>query len=76
MFLRLDDMPYHRGSGLAPMAPLNGRTATWASPGTTLDYQTDRALGRTILATGPRTRFTIGSTGHGMFVNIERVQGF
>jgi hypothetical protein len=46
------------------------------TPGTTLDYQTDRALGWTVLATGPGTRFTIDSTGHGMFVRIEGVQGF
>lgn len=63
-------------SGLAPMAPLNGRTATWASPPGPLDYQIYHGLGRTRLATGLGTRFTIDSTGHGMLVNIESVQGF
>jgi hypothetical protein len=58
------------------MAPLDGRTAHMGLTRTTLDYQTDRALGWTILATGPGTRFTIDTTGHGMSVNIERVQGF
>jgi hypothetical protein len=45
------------------------------TPRTTLDYQTYRAGPDRI---GHRTRnpFTIDSIGHGVFVNIERVQGF
>jgi hypothetical protein len=38
------------------------------TPRTTLDYQTYRALGWTILATGAGTRVTIDRTGHAMFV--------
>jgi len=46
------------------------------TPKTALDYQTYRALGWTILATGPGTRFTIDSTGQGMSVTIESRPGF
>jgi hypothetical protein len=42
------------------------------TPRTTLDYQPYHALGRTVLATGPGTRFTIDSTGHGVRVNRQR----
>jgi hypothetical protein len=61
---------------LAAMTSLYARTATWASPPGPHSTTRPTALGWTVLATGPGTRFTIDSTGHGMFVNIETVQGF
>ncbi|MCW2652036.1 MAG: lpqJ [Mycobacterium sp.] len=45
-------------------------------PAVTLDYQTYRAQGWTIAASGSGTRFTNDDTGHGMFVSIQAVNGF
>ena len=45
-------------------------------PTVTIDYQTYRAQGWTIVADAGGTRFTNDGTGHGMFVSVEAVQAF
>ncbi len=45
-------------------------------PAVTLDYRKYSAVGWTIDASADGTRFTNDSTGHGMFVAIERVEAF
>lgn len=47
-----------------------------AIPAVTLDYQTYSAVGWTIDASAQGTRFTNDSTGRGMTVSIEGVEGF
>lgn len=47
-----------------------------AMPTTTIDYDTYRAVGWTIVADGGGTRFTNDATGHGMFISTERVEFF
>lgn len=47
-----------------------------AIPTVTLDYQTYSAVGWTIDADVDGTRFTNDSTGHGMVISVEGVQGF
>ena len=42
----------------------------------TVDYLTYSALGWTIAASSTGTRFTNDTTGHGMFVSIDNVNGF
>jgi hypothetical protein len=45
-------------------------------PVVTLDYRTYSAEGWTIVATEAGTRFTNDASSHGMFVSIEKVEGF
>lgn len=47
-----------------------------AIPAVTMDYDTYHAVGWTIQAGEDGTRFTNDSSGHGMFVAIERVETF
>lgn len=47
-----------------------------AIPTIPLDYATYRTLGWTIEADSEGTRFTNDSTGHGMFISVERVDFF
>lgn len=45
-------------------------------PAVTLDYRSYSAMGWTIDASMDGTRFTNDSTGRGMFVSVEGVEGF
>lgn len=47
-----------------------------AIPTVTIDYKTYDAQGWTITSTTEGTRFQNNSTGHGMFVSIDRVSTF
>ena len=47
-----------------------------AIPAVTLDYRTYSAVGWTIDADVNGTRFTNDSTGHGMVISVEGVEGF
>ena len=47
-----------------------------AIPAVTLDYRTYSAVGWTIDASADGTRFTNDSTGHGMVISVEGVEGF
>ncbi|KZS59565.1 hypothetical protein [Mycobacterium ostraviense] len=47
-----------------------------AIPTVTIDYKTYDAQGWTITSTAEGTRFQNNSTGHGMFVSIDRVSTF
>ncbi|GJF12278.1 hypothetical protein NGTWS0302_01460 [Mycolicibacterium cyprinidarum] len=60
----------------------SGGQITWvlgnlgAIPAVTLDYQTYSAVGWTIEASAEGTRFTNDSTGRGMTISVEGVEGF
>jgi hypothetical protein len=76
--VRITDVPSSRRHALSQGVRVSADSAIeWThghiglTPRTTTDYQTDRALGWTVLATGIATRFTIDSTGHGMFVKLR-----
>jgi len=47
-----------------------------AMPTTTIGYDTYRAVGWTITADSTGTTFTNDDSGHGMFVNTDRVDFF